>query len=168
MVYVEGNHEFRLRKYVNTRAPELSWLDGLSVEGLLGLKALGVEYVSRPADKFVDTFARWGDLLIGHFDIARGDSAATARALLTKYGLSLIQGHCHSVGSYNRTLESVGLIKAWENGCLCTLDPHYVRPANWAHAFAVVHKERGGHLFQVESVLMVKRRFRYGGELWAN
>src|SRR5947209_1005966 len=45
ITWIEGNHEFRLRKYLIQNARELYGLPGLSVADLFDLKQLRIEYV---------------------------------------------------------------------------------------------------------------------------
>jgi hypothetical protein len=46
ITWIEGNHEFRLRKYLIERAKELYSLPGLSVPDIFDLKRLDIEYVA--------------------------------------------------------------------------------------------------------------------------
>ena len=45
ITWIEGNHEFRLRKYLIQNARELYGLPGVSVPDIFDLKRLGIEYV---------------------------------------------------------------------------------------------------------------------------
>lgn len=169
ITFISGNHEHRLHRYIINNAPELRGLDGLCIEDQLHLGDLNIGWVPCLADKFIDTFIRDGELLIGHFSAANQYSGYTAKALLDKYGLSLIQAHVHSMGVSNKTLAD-GPVMAWEGGCLCDLHPHYCHPQKWCHGFMVVHREFGGTFFHVEPVLILGengcRQFFYGGRLW--
>jgi hypothetical protein len=167
IVYICGNHEHRLHRYIIDNAGELRGLEGLTIQEQLHLDKLGIDWVACNADKFIDTSIRMGELLIGHFDLAHMHSGYTAKALLDKYGLSVIQGHVHSMGVSNKTLAD-GPIMAWEGGCLCNLAPHYCRPAKWVHGFAVVNRELDGSFFHVQPVLILDGRFFFGGRLWTH
>mgnify|MGYP001350317366 CR=1 FL=1 len=164
--YVSGNHEHRLVRYLIDNAKALRGLDGLSIPEQFHLDKLGIEWIPCKGDKFLDTWTEVGELMVGHFNMARAHSAYTAKGLLDQWGRSLIQAHVHSVGMSNKTLAS-GQIAAWEGGCLCQLDPHYCVPRKWAHAFHVVHRRKSGEFFHVEPVLILDGRFFYGGELWS-
>lgn len=166
IVYIEGNHEFRLRSYLYSNAPALSFLDAVSMKSLLGLPDLDIRYVASRGAKWTDTYIRWGDLLVGHFDVTSKSAGAAALKLLDKYGISLIQGHTHKVASVHAKGLLSGLIGGWEIGCLCRLEPDFMAMANWSHGFAVVHKEVGGRYFQVEPVGIVDYRVRYGGKFY--
>ena len=70
MTWTEGNHEFRLRKYLLKNAKELYGLPGLSVPELFGLKDLKIEYVpcDAMASRYTDNFIHAGNLYVGHWD----------------------------------------------------------------------------------------------------
>ena len=70
ITWIEGNHEFRLRKYLIQNARELYGLPGVSVPDIFDLKRLKIEYVAchELATKFTDNFMRVGDLYVGHWD----------------------------------------------------------------------------------------------------
>lgn len=162
-VYIEGNHEHRLKSYLYSNAPALSFLEAVSMKALLGLPELDIRYINTKGARWTDTYIRWGDLLIGHFDVTCARAGAAALRLLDKYGISLLQGHTHKVASVHAKGLLSGLIGGWEIGCLCRLEPDFMAMANWSHGFAVVHKEVGGRFFQVEPVTIVDYRVRYGG-----
>ena len=164
IIYICGNHEHRLHKYIIVNAKELAGLDGLTLPEQYHLDKLKIQWVPCEADRFIDTYISLPNLLVGHFDKVCQHSAYTAKLLLDRYGTSLIQSHVHSFGSTNRTLAQ-GMVAAWEGGCLCNLHPHYCRPSNWAHGFHVIHHRQNGY-FSVEPVLMVDHKFRYGGRLY--
>ena len=166
IIYIAGNHEHRLHKYIIANAPALTWIDGLQVPALLGLDKMGIEWVGCSADRFIDTYTQWGQLLIGHFNTCRSQSGATARSLLEQFGISSIQGHCHSAGSANKTLHPNKQIASYENGCLCDLHPHYTNPKNWQHSICVIHKEVRGSYFQVQQIPIINAQFHFGGKHW--
>ena len=163
IIFIEGNHEHRLKSYLYANAPALAHLESVSMPALLGLPDLDIRYVHTKGARWTDTYIRWGDLLIGHFDCTSARAGATALKLLDKYGISILQGHTHKVASVHAKGLLSGLIGGWEIGCLCHLEPDYMAMANWSHGFALVHKEVGGRFFQVEPISIVDYRVRYGG-----
>jgi len=171
IVYIEGNHEHRLHRFLINKAQELCGLEGLTVADQLHLDELDIEYVPCEADRFIDTFI-WlvpKRLMVGHFSTLRGNAGATAHALLDQYAVSIIDGHCHSAGFAHKTLAGGRIVGAWENGCLCNLDPHYVRQRKWAHSFCVAYvprDEADSHLFHVSQKLILQYAFWDGDRLW--
>lgn len=152
IVYVEGNHEVRLRAFLNGRAPELSGLRVLTLESLLRLDELAVEFVPM---KGKTAYARFGGIKIGHFDRVNKQSAYTAKLLMDDYACDLLQGHTHRLGTHLRKTADEPMKMAGETGCLCQLDPEYVESPNWHHGVTVITKrtETGRyHLTQIPIV----------------
>lgn len=165
IMYLAGNHEHRLHKYLLSEAPELRGVRGLSLPEQYNLEELEIEWVAPESDRFVDNFIPLGRLLVGHFNRASKHAGYTVKNLIDDYGVSLIQGHTHSFGSHNRNLAH-GEVMGWESGCLCNLEPFYCRQKNWRHAFCVVHHHTMSDYFCVEPIGYVKHKFFYGGKLW--
>ena len=164
IVYICGNHEHRFHRYIINCSPQLAGLKGISFREQAGLDEFGIEFIDCKADKFIDTYWRYENVLFGHFNKVCSKSGQAASYLLDAYGMSLIQAHVHSMGFVNKTIET-GAIEAWEGGCLCDLNPHYCRPKNWMQGWHVVHHEVGGSFFHVEPVMIVGHKYRYGGIL---
>ena len=149
--YKEGNHEFRLQRFLWRDAPELASLRDLTVAGQLKLQKLNIEYY--PSDVDVEDE---GMFQIVHGDLISKHSGWTAKAHYDKYGGSGICGHSHRGGSYlvAKRHDTHGW---WENYCLCDLEPEYVKSPNWQQGFSIIHfaKDR----FFVESIPIVGHRF---------
>jgi hypothetical protein len=74
-------------------------------------------------------------------------------------------GHTHRLGIYYRTNAS-GTYAAYENGCLCRLDPEYAICPDWQQGFSVIHVEANGY-FHVQQIPILRRRtFFYGPHVW--
>ena len=110
-VYLFGNHEDRLRKYIWTYSPALS--NFIYLEDELNLDNLKIQYYKSDTD-----IHREGILLFTHGTMVSQESAMTARRMLQKYGMSIIHGHSHRLGSHYKT-RIEGTLGAWENGCQC-------------------------------------------------
>src|SRR5256712_6585329 len=84
ITWIEGNHEFRLRKYLIQRAKELYGLSGLSIPEIFDLKRLAIEYQAchAGASKFADNFIRVGDLYVGHWDKVSMHGGYAAKGLV--------------------------------------------------------------------------------------
>jgi hypothetical protein len=130
IVWVIGNHEIRLQKYLWTRAPELASLPSLDIRNLFELNKFGIHYTDQPL--------LVGDTLMTHGHLARKGSGNTARAMLDEYGRSVIHGHTHRLGAIYKTSAGQNFM-AFENGCLCQLTPEFLPPGtvNWQHGFSV-------------------------------
>jgi len=60
----------------------------------------------------------------------------------------VMHGHTHRQGSSMRRVPAIGsrggqVIKAYEIGCLCRLDPGYVSVPDWTQGFAIVVEGEG-------------------------
>lgn len=143
--FVPGNHEDRLRRYLN-RNPELYGLRALELPSLMRLDDLGFVFHEVEVEIVPN-------LLVGkHGDVVRKDSAFSAKGELEKekYAISTITGHTHRLGThYARTRNRV--VKAHENGCLCLLNPEYVKNPNWQQGLTMT-THYGGELFHVEDI----------------
>ena len=83
------------------------------------------------------------DLLVTHGDMARKWGGYTAKAHSERYVNSVMHGHTHRMGSHVRRVPQVGsrgeqTIRAYEIGCMCRLDPTYVKVPDWSQGFAIV------------------------------
>src|SRR5437667_3838140 len=84
ITWVEGNHEFRLRKYLIQNAKELYGLPGVSVHDIFDLRRLEIEYVPchEQATKCTDNLIRVGDLYVGPWDRVSKHGAYAAKVLI--------------------------------------------------------------------------------------
>lgn len=86
-IYVAGNHEDRLTRYLQDKAPEL--FASVSIPAILGLKARGWEYIPYRHD------VRLGKLYLTH-DVGAGSAGRMAAAkALDVYTHSVAIGHGH-------------------------------------------------------------------------
>lgn len=156
IIWSEGNHEARLRKYLWQKAPELAGLRSMQLEELLRLRDFKVQWAGAMKPYKV------GKLLFTHGDLVRRWSGQSAKAHHDKYGMNVILGHCHRLGSfYHTTYESS--YGAWENGCLCSLKPEYCLSPDWQNGWSVVWFH--GDFFHVEQVPVIDGQYVYHGEL---
>lgn len=149
--YIKGNHEDRLDRYLQTRAPEISRLKGLTVQDQLGLSEIGVEWVDnikRKADG--QGFFKIGKLyfLHGH-ELGICPMVAPARRYFLKAFANVMCGHIHRVDEhFERTIDE-SLIGSWTCGCACDLTPAYRSHNSWVQGFAVIKWYPDG-LFHVD------------------
>jgi len=157
LIYSEGNHEFRLRKFLRSEAKALAQLRNLRLDKLLEFDRLKIRY--QPHDRPY----RVGSLLFTHGQLVRKWSGASARGHFEKFGGCVIHGHTHRLGAfYHRDINDT--YAAWENGCLCNLNPDYVTAPDWQHGFSLVWIHRD--YFHVEQIPIVKGRYNYHGKMY--
>lgn len=147
IVYLRGNHEEWWRKYLWSSAKELSCLESLSLEENLGLDDLGIIHFR------TKTRVQIGGLLYLHGTNVRKAPGGTAKAHYEKYGMPVMVGHSHRVGSYaHRTVNGIRI--SYENGCMCDLYPEYDEFPDWHHSFSIVrYHSKTLQRFTVEQVV---------------
>jgi len=143
ITWIEGNHEFRLRRYLIHNARELYGLPGLTVPELFGLKKLGIEYVGchPAASRFTDNFIRVGSLYVGHWDKVSMHGGYAAKGLVETKGVSVLQGHTHRFGAHARTTVDGRVLLGIENFSMCRREASYVANPNWQTGFSVIYLE---------------------------
>jgi len=166
ITWIEGNHEFRLRKYLIQNARELYRLRGVSVPDIFDLKRLEIEYVPchEMATKFTDNFIRVGDLYVGHWDKVSKNAAYAAKLLVEEKGVSLLQGHTHRFGAHARTTVDGRVLLGIENFSMCSRRQSYVSHPNWQPGFSVVYFRPGSDRFHWFPIL-IGRDYRF---VWRN
>lgn len=153
IVYLEGNHEQRLRKYLWSKAPELASLNCLTVDGLLELDSLDIKY-----QESIDI----GKFHIYHGSLVRQEAGYTAKAEFIKNGCSGMTGHTHRDAKYTR--RNRGGHHVWyENFCMCDLDAEYIDGiANWTQGWSVMTTV--GTRQYVEQIPVINHRYIWQGE----
>ena len=166
ITWIEGNHEFHLRKYLIHKARELYGLPGLSVPELFGLKDLNIEYVAcHPlASKFTDNFIQVGNLYVGHWDTVAKDGGYAAKRLVDSKGVSLLQGHTQRFGAHARTTVDGRVILGIENFSMCSRNVSYVAHPNWQLGFSVIYLELDSGRFQWYPLLISYNQFVWKGK----
>lgn len=129
--YTLGNHEFRVSKYLNSKAAALVGLEALSWSNLLPFDECNInlfEYGRGP---------KIGGVLFTHGSIIRKFGGKSAITMTENSGSSVAMGHTHRLGAIfqrrgNRVYEG------YESGCLCKLWPDYEthRP-DWQQGFSL-------------------------------
>jgi len=161
ITWIEGNHEFRLRRYLIRNAKELYGLPSLTVGELFGLRELKLEYVpcNRLSSKFTDNFIRVGKLYVGHWDTVAKHSGYAAKGLVEEKGVCLLQGHTQRFGAHARTTVDGRILLGIENFCMCSRHASYVAYPNWQLGFSAVYLETKSGRFQWFPILIDRRGF---------
>ena len=139
-IFIEGNHEDRLRRFLWKEAAELSSLRVLTFEELMRFEELGMEDL---------TYMSVLDFLgfrIQHGWKASGGSTPwpinVGRFMAQKEGSSGLCGHTHRASIYCWTT-SRGSHSYVENGCLCRFDLEFAPFPNWQQAFSYGEVKNG-------------------------
>lgn len=157
LVLLQGNHEYRLRKYLWQQAPELSGLRSLKIDELLSMAKLRIEYIE-------SGFLRFRALAVKHGNAIRSKSGFTATAELERLGVSGVSAHSHRAGQVYRSNVS-GMYSWTECGCLCDLSPEYMegQVPDWQHALAYGTHETGGHRFEIHLAPIIGGKILFAG-----
>lgn len=159
-VWIGGNHEYRLDRYIAKHAGALAEEPGVEFANRIGTRDFGFKFIPYAGDEPGKYML--GKLTVTHGFLVRQHSAFSAKAHFERLGTSVLIGHTHRLGSYYKTNQN-GVHGAWENGCLCKLNPEYALFPDWQLGFAVVHVAKSGH-FQVQQVPIFNGGFYYGSQ----
>jgi UDP-2,3-diacylglucosamine pyrophosphatase LpxH len=158
-VWLGGNHEDRLRRYMWQHAGRLQLGPDDTFESVFAPKAHGFDYLP------YGSVVALGSLDVTHGSIVRQHSGWSAKAHFDKRGGSVIIGHTHRLGTYYRT-NAKGVHVSIENGCLCSLKPEYVQDPDWQQGWAVVKVADDGN-FNVQQIPVINREaIMYGEKTW--
>lgn len=133
IVYREGNHEFRLKRYVAEKAPELYDLPCLSLPSLLEFDRHGVEWV---ADK---RKVLLGKLITLHgHEFRKGEGINPARLAFLRATASVLIGHHHRTSEHHQRALDDRHHATWSVGCACFTSPDYDPYNQWNFGYAMV------------------------------
>ena len=139
IVYKEGNHDDRLKRYLAQRAPDIYDLEDVWLPNLLRIPDVGAEWVG---DKRVIMVGKL-PVVHGH-EYPGGGGVMPARWMHLRTGGSVLCGHFHHPTYFPFRTITNQEIGCWSTGCACFLSPAY-RPLNqWAHGWAVIEIFSGG------------------------
>ena len=155
---IGGNHEDRWQKFLWTKASALSSLNCLTIPELYHLKDYGIQYIPDGTGYLIN-----GVFKVMHGDLISAYSAYTAKRMFEKHGHCGMHGHSHRGGSYYKT-DDFGTWGWWENYCLCSLNPDWIKHPNWQHGISLVHFRN--KRFWVEQIPIVGNSLMYGGKLY--
>lgn len=157
IVYKPGNHEYRLPRYFQARAPEMIGMPLKAVEAVLGLEYRGIEQLE------YKQVVMAGELPIFHGDEFRRIDVAVnpARGLFMRAKQWALCAHCHRTSENSTTNASGTYLTTWSIGCLCDLHPEYNPIGNdWNWGFATVNVEKSGDFEVVNRRVLPDGRIR--------
>lgn len=107
--------------------------------------------------EYVDYVQLTDDFVILHGDVVRKNGGYSARGMYEKWQTSLMHNHTHRFGMTAQRVPALGKrpnkqFYAWENGCMCDLDPVYATACNWQNGFSIIALD--GDSFGVEPVMV--------------
>jgi len=175
IIWLEGNHEQRIQKYLMAMAPEAMGLtpvgskySALSIPSLMALDApaVNVQYIG----PYGAAYWLWGanGVECTHGDLVRSQGGQTVAARLQSRPFHTCFGHIHRTEMASRTIhtyEGTKIIHSMSPGTLARLDgivPGSPCP-NWQNGFGLIHRAKGTHdiTMQVVPILNGKYRLRW-------
>lgn len=166
--WYEGNHEYRIQRYLARLAPEIRNLTDkngdpyVSVPNLFGLDELGVNWIP-----YYESHHEGGDVEVEHGDIARSKSGYTAHGMIDRRGSNGFSGHTHKLALVSRN--QGGDVKYWvETGSLCNPEPNpkWTKKPDWVNGFAVGIYDKKQDIMHPTPVLMQGNSFAFGGKVY--
>lgn len=148
IIYREGNHEERFKRYIASKAKELE--DSIVLDEMLDLRGLNIEWVQARAKM------KAGGLYIDHgHEYFGGGQVNPSRSYLLKIFDNILLGHVHkkSESIVRRPLDG-SHVQAHTIGCLCDLNPHYAPRNQWTHGFAIVELGKHGDFTLHNKIIM--------------
>ena len=134
--YIEGNHEYRLKRYLLRKAPEIFGMEEFELPVLFQMERDGVTYIDRRR------YIKAGDLNIMHgHEFGSGFSSPVnpARSMYLRAKTNVVFGHNHQISQHSEPNLHSEVMSCASVGCLCGLHPEY-RPLNkWSHGFAHIN-----------------------------
>lgn len=153
-----GNHEERLAKYINEKAPDLAQLPELSLSGFLKLDELDIQFVDGRQK------AMMGKLIVVHgheFGESIFSPVNPARGLFLRAKSTTLAGHNHQTSEHHENNLKNDSMACFSTGCLCQLTPNY-RPfayTKWNHGFAIVEIDEDDS-FEVSNYRIIDGKVR--------
>lgn len=151
LIYLEGNHEARLNRFLFSNAPQLSGISAISVPDLLELNKFKCQYIDniklmnagRQPYKLGKLF-----VLHGHEKKVSFGAINLAKLYYDKCHTNVIAGHHHRPDKKIVRLLNGKYEGAWTVGCLCQLSEPYSPINDWMHGWAFVDVYDNG-IFEV-------------------
>lgn len=158
-IYIEGNHETRLNRYLMTHAPALHGL--VDIQSALGLTEAGWEFYP------YKTTCKLGKLHLTH-DTGKAGKNAHRSAALAYMGSTAI-GHTHRMayevtGTFDGT-PYLGAMFGWLGNRKAADYMHEVGAAEWVHGMGTGHMERDTGIVHVQPIPFVNGKCVVNGEL---
>lgn len=156
IIYLEGNHEDRLKRKVVDNAPELN--GALTLPELLGLKERGIPWYP------------YGEVVMrGKLGVTHGWWTSThhAKKHLEELGCSIAYGHTHRPQVYTRGKVGGSTHGAFGMPCMRELEADWLknRPTGWMSGFGVVYVHPD-ECFTLYMVLNNKGSFVWNGRIY--
>jgi hypothetical protein len=142
----DGNHEYRLTRYISRVAPALWGIETLVYDDYLRFKERGILHYAH------DDVLTVGRLHIVHGTEVGSSSSAVnpARGMYLRTTECVLSAHNHRTSEHTETTLGGRLITTWSIGCACNLHPEWLRFNKWNHGFATLRVD--GNDFEIDNL----------------
>ena len=140
MIYKPGNHEYRLPRYYQSKAPEMIGMPLQAMDVVLGFEYRNIEFL----DYHQIVMAGKLPVLHGHEFSAISRAVNPARGLFLRTKSWAACGHCHTTSEHTSKSIQGTLLTCWSFGCLCDLSPDYNPYGDWNWGVALINVEKNG------------------------
>lgn len=154
--YLEGNHEDRIERWVVDQTMrhgrDAEFLRSLLAPNvLLRLEERGVKYYPRSLETQPGLPPGWIKIGKVFFVHELGTGRHAASSAVDKTAGNVVYGHTHREDTASVVLPAVGLVKAFNPGCLCVRQPLWrnSNPTNWSHGYAVQFVAKSGEFLHL-------------------
>lgn len=164
-VFIEGNHEYRLPRYLASSAAELDGIPEVSVPRLLRLREGGWHWVPYGPNQLYQIANSY--LFARHEPYSNGTHVA--HASVVKAGLSIIFGHCHRImesqvvmadGANHR-----GVSPGWLGDKTHPIFNFVKNHHQWADGFSIVDIMSDGTFFN-HTTHIIRGMCSFAGKIW--
>ena len=145
----DGNHGWtRHEAYIAKNAPAM--IEEVTADSIYEYSKAGVEwhrYDDLPYNRFNDMYVHHGNAVSKH-------SGESVKADIESWGVSLIRGHSHRLGSYLKTYELTGQeLEGYEIGHLMDVKQvTYTNVRNWQQGFLYGYIDEGHHYLSLVQI----------------
>lgn len=157
IIYLEGNHEDRVQRYLD-KNPEMEGI--IEIEEQLGLKKRNVKWVE------MNKLYKLGEM---HFTHGMYTNKYCAQKHLDVLGCNVCFGHQHKTQTAFQNQAMAKPIMSYALGTLGDKAPDYLkgRPGNWINQFAIYEWDTKSGRFSLTPINVIKNTFIYGGKVYS-
>lgn len=161
IIYIGGNHEDRVRRYIE-KCPQLE--GKLDWARDVGLEERGISWY--PYNDYEQNCFRLGELLYLHGTFY---NKYYARTTLESIGDNCVFGHAHKSQHWTQRLKARQRPHAaWGVGCLCDVNPEWKRgkPTDFVNSFAYI-EYRKDKTFNLHELFIINGALIFDGHVWS-
>jgi len=181
MIFIEGNHEVRLRKALVEKLPQLFGIKKADVSekeksvlhlaSLMRFNDIGWTYWDEPSDVYPHPeYEIVKGLFARHGNFVRAKAGMSALANLDRVDGSVIQGHTHRLAITHHTRwtgQQMNLYTGIETGTMADLNGlGYSKQPDWQGGFITLVVDRKANTFHPELVIFKEDTITWRGYFW--